>query len=79
MKTRSLSFSTLLGPLAFGTLLISGVFYSSATTAAQGCGFGYHMTINGRCVPNHPGPGAVMVPGRPDCWINYRGQFRCWR
>lgn len=72
-------FSKLLGPIAIGGLLSVGIFYSSTTTAAQGCGFGYHMTAYGRCVPNNPGPGAVPVAGRPDCWINYKGQFRCWR
>ncbi|KTD25392.1 Uncharacterised protein [Legionella lansingensis] len=79
MKTYSMSFSKLLGPVIFGVLVSAGIFYSSNLNAAQGCGYGYHMTINGRCVPNNPGPGAVAVPGRPDCWINYKGQFRCWR
>ncbi|WED44579.1 GCG_CRPN prefix-to-repeats domain-containing protein [Legionella cardiaca] len=79
MKTHSISISRLIAPLVIGGLLTFGICYSSITNAAQGCGFGYHMTAFGRCVPNHPGPNATPAPGRPDCWYNGAGQLRCWR
>ena len=79
MKVCSIYKPTFISALAIGTILTLGVFSSSTTYAAQGCGFGYHMTYFGRCVPNMPGPWAVPAPGRPDCWINGRGFLRCWR
>ena len=79
MKTDSLSFSRWIIPIAAGAFLAIGVAYSSLTHAANGCGFGYHMTAFGRCVPNSPGPGATPAPGRPDCWYNAAGALRCWR
>lgn len=79
MKTHSMCFSKLFGPILIGTLLLLGAGYSSISNAAQGCGFGYHMTAFGRCVPNSPGPNATPAPGRPDCWFNGAGHLRCWR
>lgn len=79
MKTQSMCFSKLLGAAGVGALLLLGVFYTSSLNAAQGCGHGYHMMLNGRCVPNAPGPNASAVPGRPDCWRNANGNLRCYR
>lgn len=79
MKTSSMRFSRLLNTLAFGALISVGICYTSTTDAAQGCGFGYHMTAFGRCVPNSPGPNATPVPGRPDCWRKGDGALRCYR
>ena len=79
MKTLSSCYLKLVGPFLIGAFLSIGLFYSSMTFAAQGCGFGYHMTVYGRCVPNSPGPWATPVRGRPDCWVNERGFLRCWR
>ncbi|MGQ3888526.1 GCG_CRPN prefix-to-repeats domain-containing protein [Legionella sp. CNM-1927-20] len=71
--------SKFIGTFIVGIILILDIFAASPSYAAQGCGFGYHMTYFGRCVPNHPGPYATPVPGRPDCWVNARGFLRCWR
>lgn len=79
MKTQVIRRSPLLTALLLGSALTLGFAYSSSTEAAQGCGFGYHMTAFGRCVPNSPGPWARPAAGRPDCWINARGFLRCWR
>lgn len=78
METRSLSISKLLGTVSIGALLSIGVCYTSLSHAAQGCGYGFHMNMNGRCVPNVPGPNATAVPGRPDCWRNGNGNLRCY-
>ncbi len=79
MKTNSISYSKIIGPIALGLMLVFGVFYTSSSQAADGCGFGYHSTAFGRCVPNSPGPNASPAPGRPDCWYNGAGELRCWR
>lgn len=79
MKTRSISRSPFLHALLFGSVLSLGFTWTSVSHAAQGCGFGNHMTAFGRCVPNSPGPWARPAPGRPDCWINGQGLLRCWR
>ncbi|MFC3909305.1 GCG_CRPN prefix-to-repeats domain-containing protein [Legionella dresdenensis] len=79
MRTQAMYFSKVLGAAAIGALLSVGIGYSSMSHAAQGCGFGYHMTAFGRCVPNEPGPRATIIPGRPDCWRNYLGEVRCYR
>jgi hypothetical protein len=71
--------SKILGPAVIGALLTVGIGYSSLAQAADGCGFGYHSTALGRCVPNSPGPDASPAPGRPDCWYNGAGELRCWR
>ncbi len=76
---KPIKISNLLGPIAIVALLSIDVGYAPAAHAAQGCGFGNHMNYWGRCVPNEPGPWARPAPGRPDCWINDRGQFRCFR
>lgn len=69
----------LVKPIIAGGLLSLAVGYSSLANAAQGCGYGYHMTGYGRCVPNAPGPNAVAAPGRPGCWYNGNGYLRCFR
>ncbi|WP_131782898.1 GCG_CRPN prefix-to-repeats domain-containing protein [Legionella gresilensis] len=79
MEVNSNYLAKLIFTLSVGIILTLGIFTSSTSFAAQGCGFGYHMTYFGRCVPNHPGPYATPIPGRPDCWINARGFLRCWR
>lgn len=79
MKTNSIYFSKWLTAVVIGGVLSFGVWYASMANAAQGCGFGYHMTAFGRCVPNNPGPNATPIPGRPDCWRNGAGEVRCWR
>lgn len=79
MKSNTLSGSKVLGAIVISSLLLLGAAYSSLAHAAQGCGHGYHMMLNGRCVPNNPGPGAMVVPGRPDCWRNVNGNMRCYR
>ncbi|KTC65140.1 Uncharacterised protein (plasmid) [Legionella adelaidensis] len=67
------------GIVALGAFLSLGIFYSTNANAANGCGFGYHATAFGRCVPNSPGPWARPIVGNPDCWTNRWGQVRCWR
>ncbi|STX41905.1 Uncharacterised protein [Legionella donaldsonii] len=79
MSTHSIPFSRLVGAVVTGTILSLALLYTSSASAANGCGFGYHMTAFGRCVPNSPGPNATPAPGRPDCWYNGAGQLRCWR
>lgn len=76
MNNRSVS--RIIGAAVFGSMLGFGVAYTSIADAAQGCGHGYHMNPNGRCVPNNPGPNSTPVPGRPDCWRNGSGQLRCY-
>ncbi|WP_419420827.1 GCG_CRPN prefix-to-repeats domain-containing protein [Legionella sp. D16C41] len=78
MEIKSMHLPKFLGTLAVGTVLTVGVLTSSMSYAAQGCGYGFHR-FYGRCVPNSPGPNAVPVRGRPNCWINGAGQLRCWR
>jgi hypothetical protein len=79
MNVKMIPLTKILLPIALGSILIIGVFYSLPSHAADGCGFGYHSTAFGRCVPNSPGPDASPAPGRPDCWYNRFGELRCWR
>ncbi len=79
MKTHSINLSKWLGALAVGAVLSLGVLYTSNLNAAQGCGYGYHMTYYGRCIPNYPGPYSVFVPGNSNCWYNLHGFIRCFR
>lgn len=79
MKTISTNLSKYVGIFAFSALVTAGVFYSTSASAADGCGFGMHMTAFGRCVPNSPGPWARPIIGNHDCWTNRWGQVRCWR
>lgn len=78
MKTQSIGFTKILGAVTMGAFISLGIFYSAQSSAAQGCGHGYHMTGYGRCVPNAPGPYATGIPGRPDCWRNRYGYVRCY-
>ncbi len=61
-----------------GLISVVGSFTSIAS-AAQGCGHGYHRTINGRCILNYPGRYATPAPYHPGCWRNMWGQLRCYR
>ena len=54
-----------------------GLRFAPTATAAQGCGYGYHLD-GGSCVVNLPGPGAQADPGHPNCWINDNGDQRCY-
>jgi|GEM_PF-2356303 len=79
MRTYSIYFSRLSGAIALGALLSFGLSYTSTANAAQGCGKGYHVDGNGRCVLNAPGANATPVTGRPNCWRNANGALRCSR
>jgi len=72
-------YSSLKAVLLAGSILAVGMTWSSASNAAQGCGFGYHMNPYGWCKPNAPGPYATPIPGRPNCWRNGFGYLRCYR
>lgn len=66
------------------TTLMVGVLgfvasYTTIASAAQGCGHGLHRNAYGRCVFNHPGPGARPAPYHRGCWRNAWGQLRCYR
>ena len=50
MSTHSIPFSRLVGAVVIGTILSLALLYTSSASAANGCGFGYHMTAFGRCV-----------------------------
>ncbi|MDP3267421.1 MAG: hypothetical protein Q8M40_00085 [Legionella sp.] len=51
----------------------------SVANAAQGCGFGYHQSIYGGCILNHPGAFSTPAPFHPGCWRNANGRLRCYR
>lgn len=53
--------------------------YTAIANAAQGCGHGFHRTMYGRCVLNHPGPYARPAPYHRGCWRNAWGHLRCYR
>lgn len=60
-------------------IICLAVGYTSTAKAAQGCGFGYHLSVYGGCVLNHPGPFARPAPLHPGCWRNLNGALRCYR
>jgi hypothetical protein len=60
--------------VAAGALAL-GLSFAPTASAADGCGYGYHIE-NGNCVLNLPGPGAHFVS--PNCWINDNGDERCF-
>ena len=62
--------------LAAGALAL-GLSFAPTASAAQDCGYGYHLD-GGNCVVNLPGPGAQADPGHPNCWINDNGDQRCY-
>ena len=62
--------------VAAGALAL-GLSFAPTASAAQGCGYGYHLD-GGSCVVNLPGPGAQADPGHPNCWINGNGDQRCY-
>ncbi|MGQ3891011.1 GCG_CRPN prefix-to-repeats domain-containing protein [Legionella sp. CNM-4043-24] len=78
MKVQAVGSSTLKAVLLFGSMALFGLTWSSTSSAAQGCGYGYHMNPWGRCLPNAPGPYATFIPGRPNCWRNRWGAVRCY-
>lgn len=79
MSKNSMCFSRLIRTVAMAGVLCFVGSYASIAIAAQGCGQGFHRTINGRCVLNHPGPHATPVPHHRGCWRNGLGQLRCYR
>ncbi|WP_264005201.1 hypothetical protein [Mycolicibacterium sphagni] len=62
--------------VAAGALTL-GLSFAPVASAAQDCGYGYHLA-GGSCVVNLPGPGAQVDPGHPNCWINDNGDQRCY-
>ncbi len=60
--------------VAAGALAL-GLSFAPTASAADGCGYGYHIE-NGTCVLNLPGPGAHFVS--PNCWTNDNGDERCF-
>lgn len=78
MKAQTWCRSGLTSVALAATLFTFGLGYTGTSQAAQGCGFGYHMSYYGRCLPNAPGPYARFLPGRPNCWINRWGATRCY-
>ena len=64
----------LTGAVAAGALAV-GLSFAPTASAADGCGYGYHIE-NGACIVNLPGPGAHFVS--PNCWINDNGDERCF-
>jgi hypothetical protein len=79
MNTGALCFSGVFRIAAMAGLLFAATSFTSVSNAAQGCGFGYHQSIYGGCILNHPGPGARPAPYHPGCWRNAWGQLRCYR
>lgn len=77
MNKHSMVFSGMMRVLGLAAMLFFTVGYSSVTNAAQGCGHGFHQSIHGGCVVNHPGAGATAAPMHPGCWRNAWGQLRC--
>ncbi len=64
---------------ASASVLFLFLGYTSTATAAEGCGFGYHRTVFGKCILNYPGAFARPAPMHPGCWRNMWGQLRCYR
>ncbi|BBZ76560.1 hypothetical protein MANY_18970 [Mycolicibacterium anyangense] len=64
----------LTGTFAAGALAL-GIGMAPTASAADGCGYGYHLD-GGTCVLNAPGPGAHFIS--PNCWINDNGDERCY-
>jgi hypothetical protein len=62
--------------VAAGALTL-GLSFAPTATAADGCGYGYHLA-GGDCRVNAPGPDASFDPGHPNCWINAAGFQRCY-
>lgn len=79
MNTYSINYLNLLRTVIIGGLLFLSVNFPSPANAAQGCGFGYHLSIYGGCILNHPGRFATPAPRHPGCWRNRWGQLRCYR
>jgi hypothetical protein len=79
MNSRSLDSSGLFRGLAISGFLLCAITYTSMANAAGRCGFGYHRTIYGGCVLNHPGRWATPARAHPGCWRNAWGQLRCYR
>ncbi len=62
------------GTAAAGALAL-GLGFAPTASAADGCGYGYHLE-NGTCIINLPGPGAHFIS--PNCWLNDNGDERCY-
>jgi hypothetical protein len=67
----------LLATVATAGALALGLGFAPTASAAQDCGYGYHLD-GGSCVVNLPGPGARFDPGHPNCWTNDLGDQRCY-
>ena len=79
MKAESTHFSGFLRIVLMMGLVFLAVSYTSITNAAQGCGYGFHRSMYGGCVLNHPGPYANPAARHPGCWRNAYGYLRCYR
>ena len=60
-----------------GGALALGIGAAPAASAAEGCGYGFHLA-GGACVVNLPGPGARIDPANPNCWFNDDNERRCY-
>ncbi len=78
MKARSMCFSTALRMILMLSTLLLAAAFTSTSNAAQGCGYGFHRSMYGGCIGNHPGAYATPAYGRPGCWRNAWGQLRCY-
>ncbi|MGC1182710.1 GCG_CRPN prefix-to-repeats domain-containing protein [Legionella sp.] len=79
MNTMTLCFAKSLRTMLIISILGFMASYIPVANAAQGCGYGFHRNMHGRCVLNHPGPRATPAPYHRGCWRNAWGQLRCYR
>lgn len=79
MNTGSTFFLNTVRTIAVFGLLYLALGFVSIANAAQGCGFGYHQSIYGGCILNHPGAFSRPAPMHPGCWRNANGFLRCYR
>ena len=77
MSTHSVYGSGLLKAVVIGGVLFFTMGYTSVTSAAQGCGYGFHRGAYGGCIRNNPGRWATPAPYHRGCWRNAWGQLRC--
>jgi hypothetical protein len=78
MKAHSMCFSKIAREtLMLSTLVLAGT-YTSASEAAQGCGYGMHRSYYSGCIANHPGAYARPAPYHAGCWRNKWGKLRCY-
>lgn len=78
MNARTVCFTKILRIGMMLSVLFLAASYTSTADAAQGCGYGRHVSVYGRCVGNFPGPYATPAPYHRGCWRNAWGQLRCY-